>query len=322
MALMQGITGSASPGRAVALAVAGGALLTISDTGLKWLSEQLAPGQIMVIRGIVASTTVIIATALMQGVQALKPRDWRLHLIRGVLAAAATFTFLLGIPTVPLATAIAILFASPILMTALAPLFIGESVGWRRWGAVIIGFAGVLIIVRPGADGIEWAALMILAAALFEAVRDLVTRGATGRESTQSMLLTTLIILSFCGFAVPPYDWPDMTGDAWLIVIMASLIWTGANFLLIEAFRFGEAALLAPFKYVNLGFATAMGFLVWGTLPDAYTWFGGGIIVAAGLYIFHREVLRQAPVKVADPLHEGAEPDEGAGESAEDLDQK
>lgn len=304
MALMAGLTGSAAPGRAIALVVAGGALLTISDAGLKWLSAELAPGQIMFIRGLIASTVVIVATALMQGSGALLPRDYRLHLIRGLIAALATFSFLVGVSEMSLATAIAILFASPILMTALAPLIVGETVGWRRWAAVLIGFVGVLVIVRPTADGIQWAALMILAAALCEAVRDLITRGASGRESTHSLLLSTLAILSLCGLALPPYDWPPITGVQWLILIMASLIWTGASFLLIEAFRFGEAALLAPFKYCNLAFATGLGFLVWGNLPDFYTWIGGGIVIASGLYILHREVLRRAPVTAIDPVRD------------------
>ncbi|PIW30882.1 MAG: EamA family transporter [Rhodospirillales bacterium CG15_BIG_FIL_POST_REV_8_21_14_020_66_15] len=302
MAIMAAMQGSAAPGRAIALAVAGGALLTISDAGLKYLAEELPPGQIMFIRGVIAGFALIMATLGTRGAKALKPQKWRLHLARGLTAAVATFTYLIGIGDLPLATATSILFASPILLTALAPMFIGELVGWRRWCAVIAGFVGVLIIVRPAGDAFQWAAVMILLAALGESVRDLITRGASGRETTHSMLFTMMVIAAATGLFVPPYDWLPLSGVHWLIIIMASLIWTSAHFLLIEAFQYGEAALLAPFKYCNLFFAAILGFLVWGDLPDWLTWAGSAVIIASGLYILHREVLRRAPVMAADPI--------------------
>jgi drug/metabolite transporter (DMT)-like permease len=304
MAIMSVVQGSAAPGRAIALAVAGGALLTISDAGLKFLAGDLPPGQIMFVRGAIAGFALIMATLGTRGAAALRPKKWRLHLARGLTAALATFTYLVGIGSLPLATATSILFASPILLTALAPVFIGESVGWRRWLAVIVGFIGVLIIVRPAGDAFQWAAVMILLAALGESIRDLITRGASGRETTHSMLFSMMAVVGIAGLFVPPYDWPPLSGVHWLMIIMASLIWTSAHFLLIEAFQFGEAALLAPFRYCNLFFAAILGFLVWGDLPDWLTWAGSAVIISSGLYILHREVLRKAPVMAADPVHD------------------
>ena len=112
------------------------------------------------------------------------------------------------------------------------------------------------------------------------------------------MMLTMMVTAAITGLFVPPYQWVPMQGVHWLIIIMGSLIWISAQFLLIEAFRFGEAALLAPFKYCNLFFATVLGFVVWRDLPDAWTWVGSAVIVASGLYILHREVLRRgAPLQ-------------------------
>ena len=307
MAIMDAMKGSAAPGRAIALAVGGGALLTLSDAGLKYLAAELAPGQIMFIRGAIACFALVVATVGSKGGAALIPKKWGLHLARGLMASLATFAYLVGIGELPLATATSILFASPILLTAMAPVFIGESVGWRRWSAVLVGFIGVLIIVRPAGDAFQWAAVMILLAALGESVRDLITRGASGRETTHSMLFTMMAIVGLMGLAVPPYEWVPLQGVHWLIIIMASLIWTSAHFLLIEAFQWGEAAMLAPFRYCNLFFAAFLGFLIWGNLPDWLTWAGSAVIIASGLYILHREVLRKAPVMAADPVHDGAE---------------
>jgi drug/metabolite transporter (DMT)-like permease len=320
MAIMSAMQGSAAPGRAIALAVAGGALLTISDAGLKYLAEELPPGQIMFIRGVIASFALVMATLGTRGGRALMPKKWRVHVARGLMAALATFTYLVGVSELPLATATSILFASPILLTAMAPLFIGESVGWRRWLAVVAGFVGVLIIVRPAGDAFQWASVMILLAALGESVRDLITRGASGRETTHSMLFTMMVTASIVGLAMPPYDWVTLDGEHWLMIIMASLIWTSAHFLLIEAFQFGEAALLAPFKYCNLFFAAILGFLIWSDLPDWLTWVGSAVIIASGLYILHREVLRKAPVMAADPVLDAGEG--GAPPASDDADRE
>lgn len=301
MPIMDAMRGSAAPGKAIALAVAGGALLTISDAGLKFLAHELVPGQIMFIRGVLASFALILATVGTRGIGALKPKNWRLHVARGLMAALATFTYLVGVSSLPLATATAILFASPILLTAMAPIFIGEVVGWRRWSAVVTGFIGVLVIVRPAGEAFQWASVMILLAALGESTRDLITRGASGRETTHSMMLTMMATSAITGLFVPPTQWVPMQGVHWLLIIMGSLIWISAQFLLIEAFRFGEAALLAPFKYCNLFFATVLGFIVWRDLPDIWTWVGSAVIIASGLYILHREVLRRgAPLQPED----------------------
>ena len=317
MAIMAAMKGSAAPGRAIALAVAGGALLTISDAGLKFLAQELPPGQIMFIRGVIASFALVMATLGTRGPSALMPKKWRLHVARGMMAALATFTYLVGVTELPLATATSILFASPILLTAMAPIFIGESVGWRRWSAVVAGFIGVLIIVRPAGDAFQWAAVMILLAAVGESIRDLITRGASGRETTHSMLLTMMVLAALTGLFMPPYEWVKLDGEHWLMIIMASLIWTSAHFLLIEAFQYGEAALLAPFRYCNLFFAAILGFLIWSDLPDVLTWAGSVVIIASGLYILHREVLRKSAVMGADPILETDEGD--ATETAETV---
>lgn len=302
MPVMAAIKGSAAPGRAVALALIGGAFLTVSDSGLKWLAGELAAGQIMSLRGFVAAAFLCSVTLVLRGPAALLPRSYKLHLIRGVFAAIATFTYLVGVPHLQLATATSILFAAPIFLTALAPFLIGEQVGWRRWSAVIVGFIGVMVIVRPAGTGLvegyHWAAFMILVAALGEAFRDLITRGASGRETTHSLLLSVTLVAAVGGLCLPPYlpDWPAMNARHWLVLTGATALWTVAHFLLIEAFRFGEAALLAPFRYCNLFYAALMGFIIWGDLPDVWTWVGSAVIISSGLYILHREVLRRAPL--------------------------
>ena len=209
--------------------------------------------------------------------------------------AASTYLFVTALSLMPIADAIAIAFAGPIIATALAALLLGEAVGWRRWVAVAVGFLGVVLMVRPTPELLRVVAFVPLAAACVGALRDVVTRhmGSSG-ESTAAVVLVSTAVVTLAGFASAPFGWaPLRTSD--LVLFAAGAILVGlAQALMVESLRLGEVGLVVPFKYTSLVWALVLGALVWGELPDSWTWSGGVLIVGAGLYIGHREARRAA----------------------------
>ncbi|MDA0675672.1 MAG: DMT family transporter [Proteobacteria bacterium] len=201
----------------------------------------------------------------------------------------STFLFIASLRVLPLAETISITFAGPLFITALAARTLGEQVGWRRWAAVVVGFLGVLLMFRPGDAAFNWGAALALVAALSGAIRDLITRRITQTESSLSILMVTTATVALGGLATWPFGWsPPPPGHAALLMLGGGLL-GAAHFLMIEAFRWAEATLVAPFKYFTVLWAVIAGVLVWDHWPDA--WMGAGmvLVVGSGLYIFHSE---------------------------------
>ncbi len=178
------------------------------------------------------------------------------------------------------------------IATALAALLLREAVGWRRWSAIGVGFTGVVIMVRPTPDLIRLIAIVPLLAAFAGAFRDIVTRKmGTGGESTLAIMLISTSIVAVAGLATIPLGWsPLRVADLGLFVGSALLV-ALAQALMIESFRLGAVGLVGPFKYTSLVWAVLLGFLVWGDLPDPWTWVGSALVVGSGLYIWRREMV-------------------------------
>jgi drug/metabolite transporter (DMT)-like permease len=273
----------------------GSALLTVNDTLLKWLTAGYPTGQIMFLRGVFVVLPVALLVWRAGGVAVLRVGSWRAHALRAACVSAGTFLFISGLAFLPLADAVAIAFAGPLFVTALAAPVLGEIVGWRRWTAVLVGFIGVLIITRPTGEAVQWAAMLPLTASLCGALRDLITRKISTGESSIAMLATSTAAVVLAGLATAPFGWPPVAAFDLGLMAISGIVIGSAHFLLIECFRLAEAALVSPFKYSNLLWAIVFGFLVWGDLPDQWTLAGAGIVVASGLYILRREALLRAP---------------------------
>lgn len=227
----------------------------------------------------------------------IKTNSLALQLVRSVFLLATTILFFLGVRLLPLADASAIMFTSPILLTVLAIPLLGEQVGPRRWAAVGIGFLGALIVVRPGLGVMGSGALFLLGCALCNACYQLITRKLRGTDGP----LTTLLYTALAGalgtsLAVPAVWLPPAPGDWPLLVALGAFGCLG-HFTLIKAFQSAPAAVVAPFSYASLIWATLFGFLVFGDLPDLWTVAGAAVIAAGGLYILHREQVRKAERK-------------------------
>ena len=278
--------------RPIALMVASSGLLTINDAIIKWLAQTYPVGQVMSLRGALVIVILVTWAIARRHTSALRVYNWRLQLTRGGLMSLSTFLFVTALTLMPLADAIAITFAGPILATALAALLLREPVGWRRWSAVAIGFTGVVLMMRPTPELIRLAAIVPLLAALMGAFRDIVTRKmGTGGESTLAILLISTSVVTLVGLLTVPFGWAPV-GPLNLALFAGSALLVGfAQGLMIESFRLGEVGLVAPFKYASLVWAVVLGLLVWRDLPGPWTWTGATLVVGSGLYLWRRELL-------------------------------
>ena len=274
--------------------IGGGLLLTMNDGVVKWLSGDYQVGQILTFRG--AAAVILITGVLLwrHEFNIFEVRYPKVQLLRAVLMIASTFLFVNGLRLMPLADTVAIAFVGPIFVTVLAPILLSERVGWRRWSAVLVGFAGVLIIRRPGGDGLHWAALLPAGAALCGACCDLLTRGISHGEASGTTLFYSTLGVALAGAVTAPFGWQTPALADLGLFVVAGMLLRIAHFLHIETFRFAEAAVVTPFKYSALLWAMAIGFLVWGDIPDNRTLLGAALLIGSGLYIFHRNGWRSA----------------------------
>jgi drug/metabolite transporter (DMT)-like permease len=271
--------------------VAAMAAFAVEDSLIKLASASLPAGQILAMIG-VAGAAIFAALARAKGEALGGPRIRSRGLwLRNLAEVVGTFGFVTALTLIPLSTASAILQASPIMVTAGAALFLGERVGWRRWTAVLVGFAGVLLILRPGGEAFDAAALWAVLGMAALAARDLVTRRMPAALPTvvvafwgnSSVAGLGLVMLAVWGGAALPD--PRALG----FVAGAVAIGAGAYWAIIEATRTGDVAVVQPFRYSRLIFALILGVIVFDERPDLTTLGGAALVLAAGLYTFARE---------------------------------
>ncbi|MDD9929310.1 MAG: DMT family transporter [Rhodospirillaceae bacterium] len=281
-------------GIGIACTVAGAGLLTTSDGFVKWLTDGYPVTQIIVIRGAFILLPMVLLAWRLGKLDTLRVRRPGWQLLRALLFTASVFLFLNGLRFNPLAINTAIAFASPLIITALAVPLLGETIGWRRWAAVLVGFGGVLAIVRPFGEAINLYALLPLACAVTGAFQDIITRRISDTESALSVLLCSTIvtmIAAACFMFDGTWRMPDAVDFG--LLVMTGLLSGAAHYLLIETFVRAEAAVVVPFRYTALVWGLAIGFVVWGDIPSGLDWLGILLIVGSGIYIVHREALRR-----------------------------
>ena len=262
---------------------------TVSDAVTKWLTQTYPIGEIIFLRSFFIVLPVLMVVWYRNDWGSLRTVNRRMQLLRTALVVLATVLIVASLKLLPLADFVAFLHAAPLVITALARPLLQEHVGWHRWAAVIVGFIGILIMTRPAPGVFQVAALVPIAAACATALRDIVTRRMSETETTNAMMVWPIVGLVIASAPFAPVGWvaPDLAGFG-LIAISGILVGV-AHYLLIEAYRFAEVAIVAPFKYSSLVWAVLLGYLVWGHLPDAWIATGAIIVIASGLYILHRE---------------------------------
>ena len=278
--------------RGIGLMTAGCALITVNDSIMKAVSGSYPPGESIFVRGLFVTIPIALLVYRGGGLHTLRVTNPLGQLLRALTLVASMFLFVTGLRFLPLADAVALTFAGPLMLTAAAPWALGERVGWRRWCAVAVGFAGVLIMLAPGRDGLRWAALLPLGTAFFEAVRDIVTRRLVVTESSLSLTACSTGLVTVCALATIGHDWQPMSaGDAGLLA-MAGCCMGAALFLMTEAFRHAEATVVAPFRYSSVPWAMIVGVIAFGDWPGPEMLAGAALVVGSGLYILHREARR------------------------------
>lgn len=221
-----------------------------------------------------------------------KTASLKFQLLRSMFLLGATLSFFTGLNTVQLAEASSIMYTAPLLVTALAPFVLKEKVGLRRWVSIIVGFVGAMVIIRPGHDPLGVGAFWMLGAATSYAFYQLSTRALSHQDSPLTTLFYSALLGCAIMTAVVPFHFqmPDLWG--WFIMFLAGLFGTVGHYCMIQAFTNAEASAVAPYTYSNLIWATLIGFVLFGDVPDIWTYVGAFIIIASGLYIMHRENIR------------------------------
>ncbi|WP_417409933.1 DMT family transporter [Hoeflea sp.] len=267
----------------------GVACLCVNDALAKTLTAAYSPIQIQFLRNLIALPFAILIAWKMGGAAGLRSHKPLAHLFRGGLWIAATIMFFTSLKYLGLAEATALIFVAPLFITALSALIFREPVGWRRWLAVVIGFAGVLIAVRPGTAAFQPISLLPVATALVYAMLMLSARWVDTRESGWTLLLYmtgTGVVLSLF---IIPFVWiPVQSEHLWLFVAVA-IFGTAGMTLMTQAFRLAPAVVVAPLDYSAIIWATLLGWLFWNEIPDALTFVGAAVIIASGVFIIWRE---------------------------------
>lgn len=266
-----------------------------NDALMKLASAEFPLFQALMLRGFLATVFIgIITWHLGHLTSPIARADRRMIALRTVGEIGATICFLTALFNMPLANATAILQAAPLAVTLGAAFFLGDRVGWRRYSAISVGFVGVLIIVRPGADGFNAFASLALLAVLFIVLRDLATRRLSPSvPSIQVALISAASITCVGALMVPTQDWvpPSATGVAYLAGAACFLIF--GYLFSVMTMRVGEISFVSPFRYTVLLWAMLLGYIVFDEVLDTPALIGSAVIVATGLYSFHRERKRR-----------------------------
>jgi drug/metabolite transporter (DMT)-like permease len=269
--------------------VASNFFFVTNDTLIKLASERLPIGEILFIRGLMAGTlltVLVFALGLAPRIRFAFNRNVGLRMIG---EWASTFAYLTALFRIPIATAYVIAQVMPLAITAAAAVFLGERVGWRRWVAISIGLAGVVLVVRPGLD-FDPFALLVLVSVAFMVLRDFAARAIPPEVPGLVVAWVMAFGVALMGFSVgltETWHWP--TTREFLELAGAAVLLSGGYYTVIEAMRLGDLSVTAPFRYTAIVFAVAWGYLVWTDIPDLLTVVGATIIIATGAYTFHRE---------------------------------
>lgn len=283
--------------RGILAMLASMALFVGNDTFLKLATAAYPPGQIMAVRSIFACAIALGLVIALGAGPALRKAMRPLVLVRAGLEAGVAFTFITAIGSLSLAVVTAVLQSTPILMTLMTVALGIERVGWRRWVAILVGFAGVLLIVRPSPAGVEPAVVFVLITAFLVAVRDLMTRRIGDDIPTPVITLTTTVAVGLVGLMATLSGGeaaafrPLMLRETLYLAAAAVFVTTG-TLAIIAAFRNTDVAVVGPFRYSVILWAIVLGFLIFGDFPDGWAMLGIALIVGAGIYTVHRERLR------------------------------
>jgi drug/metabolite transporter (DMT)-like permease len=289
-----GTSSASDNARGIAAMLVAVAAFVVGDTIIKFAGQRLPVGEMIFVRGLFASAIIVAscwAAGLLGGVGQVLTLPVA---VRTICDVGATIFFFSALVRMPFASVNAINQFAPLAVTAGAALFLREPVGWRRWSATTVGFLGVLVIIRPGTEAFDPAGLLVIASVCCVVVRDLLTRRIALAVPTLLIAGLSGVSVSLSGLLLLPFEnWriPSLQ-ETFLLAGAALCIFVG-YYAIVHAMRLGELAVVAPFRYAGTVFAVVTGYAVFSEIPDGPTLLGILIVVAAGLYSFHRERVRR-----------------------------
>lgn len=269
------------------------ALFAVMDAIVKWLSVYYPVSQLVFFRSLLAFVPLSVMIARDGGWRGLRTSRPGGHVLRSLIGMTSMVLFFWAFAVLPLAEAVAISFSGPLFLTLLSIPLLGERVGPRRWLAVLAGFVGVLLIVRPGSGLFGLTALIPVGAALGFALAMICVRRLSITESNTAIVFYFTLTCTAVSALALPFEWVTPALEHWLPLIAIGLIGGTAQLFMTQAFRLAPASTVAPFEYTAIVFALSFGVLIWNEIPDAWMLVGTAIVIGSGLYILHRELLRK-----------------------------
>ena len=280
------------PVKGILLMLVGIAGFSVMDAILKWLTADYSIAQIVALRSWFGLPLLCLFALYGNGIKSLRTERPLAHGLRYLLVLILSFSFFWALSQMKLVDAIAITFAAPIFITAMSVPILKEKVGIHRCLAIAVGFCGVLIMLRPGTGVFQWASLVVLGSVLVYSLLMITTRALKSTESTPALMLYPQLGMALTGVILAPFFWvtPNLS-DLGLFALAGTFGSVGVM-CVTHAFRLGPAAVISPFEYSALIWASLLGYLFWDELPDSITLAGAGVVIASGLYIVYRETKR------------------------------
>ena len=319
-----------TPARAIVLILLGMVFITANDSLIKALSGDYPLHQMVFIRSAIGLSVSLVILQFEGGFSELRTATPGLHIVRGLFVVLSNMLYFAALATLPLATAVSIFFVAPLLITLMSILFLKERVGLHRGGAILVGFAGVLVMSQPGSGGgadapAFWVLLLPVAAAAAYAGMQVMTRslGVYSKASALAVYIQTVFLLVSIGFFVVAGDgryaegveheslvfllraWVWPTPEDWPLFLLLGLCSGAIGYSLSSAYKLGNAATVSSFEYAALPMAIFVGWSVFGEMPDFWVLIGTVMIAGAGIYVFMRERMRRSPVAPRRPLRRG-----------------
>ncbi len=266
------------------------ALFVINDALVKLAAQELPAHQILFLRGLFASALICVAV-VQQGLHRnLAGLGHPLVLARCLVEVFVAYTFISALAVLAMADITAILLLSPLMITVIAAVILKETVRWRRWGAVLVGFLGMLLVLKPGESTFEAAAILALLSTTGVAVRDVITRRIPAEIPTLIVAATGIVIMTVSGGLLSlASPWAPVSNQTLVYLTAAAIMVLMGNVAIIMAFRDVDISAVSPFRYTVIIWAVIAGILVFGDMPTPMAWIGIGLIVSSGLYTLYRE---------------------------------
>jgi drug/metabolite transporter (DMT)-like permease len=291
------VSQSAANRRGMIALTFGMASYTVNDAFVKLVARALPVGEVLFLRGLVSIAGLLAVIGMTGGLRHLATSATRMVMLRSLFDALATVFFIAALVNMKIADLSAVVMTTPLILTALAAIMLGDRVGWRRWLAVGVGLTGTLFIVKPGAGAFDMWALAGLAAAFFGATRDLTTRRLDPGVSSLVVGLYGTVAVTLSGAAIGLGEsWAFPNREQWTMIAIAAMFLGLGTYLVVHAFRGVEIAAVAPFRYTLLIWMGIAGYVAFGEVPDRWALAGAVLIVLSGLYAMHREAMRRRDI--------------------------